>query len=176
MADPGKSNRLNKTTYSVRYPYAKVQITESGHEIHWDDTPGAERIRIAHKDGSYWEISPGGKSVMYNVGHSQTYNKGGVTMTVDENQDVKVSGHSRSSISGGIHSETAGEISTVSGGDNNSVVGGAMRLAVAGFAYVGINGNCNLNVNGDMNMKVSGTTTMESGGDHVIKAANIRLN
>lgn len=176
MADPGKPNRLNRTSYDVKYPYAQIQITEAGHEIHFDNTPGKERIRIAHKDGSYWELSPGGKSVHYNVGHSQTYNKGGVTMTVDENHDVKVCGHVRTLAGGGIHSETAGEISSVSGGDHNSVIGGAMRLAVAGFAYVGINGNCNLNVNGDMNMKVAGTTTMESGGDHIIKAQNIRLN
>lgn len=176
MADSGKANRINKTTYNVKYPYAQVLVTEAGHEIHYDNSPGNERIRIAHKDGSYWELSPGGKSVTYTVGHSQSYNKGGVTMTVDENNDVKVCGHSRQLTGGGIHTETAGESSSVGGGDHNIVHGGAMRVAIAGFAYVGINGNVNMNVNGDMNMKVSGTTTMESGGDHVIKAANIRLN
>ena len=178
MADDktGKPNRINKTTYKTKYPYNQTTVFESGHELHWDNTPGHERIRIAHKDGSYWELSPGGKSVSYVVGHEQSYNKGGVTMTVDENNDVKVSGHQRTNISGGSHSEVAGENSYVSGGDLNMVQAGAMRLAVAGFAYIGINDNCNINVNGNLNMKVSGTATIESGDTMTLKAPTIQMN
>lgn len=190
--DPGKSNRVNKTSYGTKYPYNKVTVTESGHEIHWDDTPGSERIRISHKDGSYFEISPGGKKVEYIVGHDQKYNKGGFTLTVDENHDVKVAGHSRELIGGGKHSEIAGDSKTTIGGHSQIAAAGNMKLGVAGFCQISVQGNCNLNVagdanmkvagnmsmdvSGDMGMKVGGSTTMETSGDHTIKASNIRMN
>lgn len=174
--ETGESNRINKSTYDTEYPWNQVTVTRSGHEIHYDDTPGKERIRIAHKDGTYMEISPGGKTVSYNVGHHQQYNKGGVTITVDENNDLKISGHQRINVGGGSHISVAGDADVVVGGGMNTVVAGNMHAAVAGKAYLGIKGSADMNIDGDMNMKVGGSTTMETQGDHVIKAANIRLN
>lgn len=46
--------------YKAEYPYNKVLTTISGHAIEVDDTPGAERINIYHKSGSYIEIDSTG--------------------------------------------------------------------------------------------------------------------
>lgn len=174
--DPGKANRLNESTYKTKYPYNKAMVTESGMEVHFDDTPGAERIRMSHPDGWFMEVSPGGKKVEMTTGHAQQYHKGGVTMTVDENHDVKVAGHHRLLVGGGRHSEVAGDDESVTGGDSIVIIAGNAKVAVAGDAYMGVKGNYDLNVSGSMNMKVAGTTTMETGGDHIIKAANVRIN
>lgn len=179
-----RSNRLRKSPFGRKYPYNRAFITRSGHEIHYDDTPGKERIRIAHKDGSYDEISVGGNRSQYTVGHNQQYNKGGVTITVDENQDIKIHGHQRMLVGGGSHVEIAGDASVVAGGNMNAVVGGNMKTAVSGQAYIGVGagadinvvGGVNLAVDGSMSMKVSGDTTMETGGTHTIKASKIELN
>jgi hypothetical protein len=171
-----KANRRNKTTMKVKYPFNKAEVTRSGHEIHYDDTEGKERLRWAHKDGSYTEITQGGKRVEFNVGHKQEYNKSGVTMTVDENNDVKVHGHQRINVSGGSHITVAGDADMAVGGSVHSVVAGNMKAAVNGDSYIGVNGNGNMNVKGNMSMKVSGNMTMETGGVHTIKASKISMN
>lgn len=176
---PSKDNerqRLRKSGYKTKYPYNKVMITEKGHEVHYDDTPGEERIRIAHKDGTYDEINVGGHRTSYTVGNKQEYNKSGVTITVDENNDVKIHGHDRFLIGGGGHVEVTGDSNITVGGDANIVTGGNSKVAVAGDTYLGGAGHLNVNIAGNMNLKVAGTTTMESGGDTTIKAANIHLN
>lgn len=169
-------NRRNKTDYGMKYPYNKVTVTESGHEIHIDDTPGKERIRISHKDGTFVEVSAGGKMISHVVGNEQKYNKSGVTETVDHNKDSKVEGHSRNLTGGGSHGENTGDGGAVYGGHFTIVVGGSAKIAIAGDAYMGVAGDMNINAGGNMNMKVAGTTTMESGGDTVIKGANVRIN
>ena len=139
-------NRVNKTTYKTEYPFNRVMMTRSGHEIHWDDSPGSERIRIAHKDGTYWEISPGGKSVTYTVGSRQDYNKSGVTITVDENHDIKIAGHQRVNVGGGSKITVAGDADLVVGGSAHTVVGGNMRSAVAGDLQLAVAGSGNIHI------------------------------
>lgn len=168
--------RLSSTSYKTKYPFNKVNLTESGHEVHFDDTPGSERIRIAHKSGTYDEISYDGRKVSFTVGNRQQYDKGGVTITVDENHDIKVSGHNRMIVGGGQHIEVAGDAAIAVGGDCLNVTLGNMHTAVGGDVYMGAKGDMALNIGGSMKMKVAGTTTMETDGDHVIKAANIRMN
>lgn len=191
--DPtAKANRLNESNTKTKYPYNQVMVTEAGHEVHFDNTPGKERIRFAHKDGTYIEITPGGKRVDFTVGNAQQYHKGGLSLTVDENSDVKIHGHQRVLVGGGSHVEVSGDAAITVGGDSTSVVGGNMQTAVAGSMHllsadsININsaGNINMDVTGNMNMKVggnwnvgvSGQTEMASGADHVITASNIRLN
>jgi hypothetical protein len=43
-----------------QFPYNKVTATESGHVIEIDDTPGAERIHVFHRSGSFIEFFPNG--------------------------------------------------------------------------------------------------------------------
>lgn len=42
------------------YPYNQVIKTKSGHVIEYDDSPGNERISLAHKSGSFIELTPDG--------------------------------------------------------------------------------------------------------------------
>ena len=52
-----------ETLYDAVYPYNNVMETESGHFVEYDDTPGAERIHIAHRNGSFTEWFPDGDRV-----------------------------------------------------------------------------------------------------------------
>lgn len=191
--DPtAKNTRRDKSNYGTKYPFNQVLVTESGHEVHYDNTPGKERIRIAHKDGSYTEWTAGGKKVEVIVGNSQQYHKGGCTVTIDNNQDVKISGHSRVIMGGGSHIEVAGDATVAVGGDSLNVTMGDSKTAVAGALHLFAAGDGNINIKGNMDMKVGGNmvTTVKgdqrtgvagatehvTAGDNVIQAANIRLN
>jgi hypothetical protein len=44
----------------ANYPNNKVYQTESGHYKEYDDTPGAERIKEAHKSGTFYEMDKDG--------------------------------------------------------------------------------------------------------------------
>ena len=51
------------TKYAAVYPYNRVMETESGHILEFDDTPGAERIHIYHRSGTFEEVHPDGTKV-----------------------------------------------------------------------------------------------------------------
>lgn len=158
------NGRFNRTSYNPRYPYNQVMKTEGGHEITFDNTPGNERIRIAHKSGSFVETHPNGSISAHTVGNKKSKHKGGVTITVDENNDVKIHGHQRILTGGGSHIETKGNANITVGGNSNSIVMGNQNSAVAGDAYTGVKGNHRMNVSGNMDMKVAGNFTQSVGG------------
>ncbi len=174
--DEGKKSRLHRSRMKVKYPYNMAYISEAGHEVHFDNTPGNERIRWAHKDGTYTEISKGGKKVEYVVGGAQAQYKSGFTMSVDNNHDVAISGHHRFNVNGGSHIEVKGDANMVVAGSVASIVGGDSMTAVKGNSYVGVAGDMNTNVKGKMDMKVGGPVTMAAKGDFSINAPTIKLN
>lgn len=175
MSKDRQSTRTDDSTYNAQYPYNQVTETPAGHQWQVDNTPGHERVFFRHSSGTYTEISSDGKVVNFSVGDSKTYGKAGWSMTIDENGDVKMTGHSRFVVGGGAHIEVAGDAGVFAGGDMAAAVMGKANIR-ASQAYIGTDGDMNMNVGGNMNMKVAGGTTMESGGDHIIKAANIRMN
>mgnify|MGYP001557828801 CR=1 FL=1 len=52
-----------QTPYGTVYPYNRVMETESGHVLEFDDTPGAERVHIYHRSGTFIEMHPSGDMV-----------------------------------------------------------------------------------------------------------------
>lgn len=149
----GQDKRHPKTTYDAKYPYNRIEITESGHEIHYDDTPGKERIRISHKSGTYQEVSHDGKIVNMAVGNRVDYNKQGLTVTVDKNLDQKVGGSTRTSIHGGSHTEVKGTMSTAVDKDVKSMIGGDSVSAVKGDMVTGVTGKTTMRLGGGIEVK-----------------------
>lgn len=171
-----QDRRHPPSTYGARYPKNRVMVTESGHELHWDDTKGRERIRLAHRSGTYTEMSHDGKRVDMVVGHHLTYVKGGSTVTVDKNHDVKVGGSTRTSVSGDSHSEVRGTVSQAVQGGVVSSVGGDFAAAINGDTAVGLTGSVTLKMGGGMKAKADGSAVMAIGDTLVIEAASrIRL-
>lgn len=74
------TNTLDKGTqplepasqYNAKYPFNNSITTEGGHVIEYDNTPGAERLHLYHRKGSYIEMNPDG-SVVHRSANS-TYN------------------------------------------------------------------------------------------------------
>lgn len=162
-----QDTRTDDSTYDSQYPYNKVWESPSGHVIHHDDTPGAERYFHRHPSGTYTEISADGKIINFNVGDSKTYNKAGVSITIDENGDIKISGHSRFVVGGGLHGEIAGEAGIFVGGDLALAGMGNVNMRAKGL-YFGSDGSLNINCGGNINIV--------SGGNIKINGKRIDLN
>ena len=168
------------SSYDTKYPYNQVVVTEAGHEFHWDNTPGHERIREAHMSGTYYEISPDGKRVSQVVGDQVEYVKGGHTSTVDKNVDIKHGGSVRTSSHGDHHTEVKGSATTAIDKDQSTTVGGDTNKAMKGDLAVGIVGKStttigkNIKVKGDaeMDMKIDANALMEFGDELTIRAVS----
>lgn len=99
-----KTNKLAKVEpdpyYAAQYPYNNVIETESGHAIEFDDTPGAERVHIYHRSGSYIEWAANGDRTeriqkdkfTVVVGNDKVYIQGDVNVEIDGNYNVDVTG------------------------------------------------------------------------------------
>jgi hypothetical protein len=162
-----ENTRSDKSTYNAQYPMNQVWETPSGHQLQVDNTPGHERIFIRHSSGTFMEMSADGKVQTFTVGDSKTTNKAGVTLTIDENNDVKISGHNRLMCSGGAHIEVAGDAGIAVGGAVALVGMGPVNIR-AKSAYLGTDGDLNINAGGGINMKAAGNVT--------VRGANIFLN
>lgn len=162
----GQDPRHPKSRFGAKYPYNRVEVTESGHERHYDDTPGKERIREAHKSGTYYEVSPDGKRVDQIVGNKISYVKGGQTNTVDGSNDSKIHGGDRSSIGGDRHAEVKGSQTDANHGHRKNISGGDQAQAINGDRSVGIRGNETTKIGKNNKHKVDGDSKSITDGTH----------
>lgn len=90
------------------YPNNKVIETTSGHIIEIDDTPGAERLHVMHRTGTFYEFHPDGSLVskVKGTNYSVTlkdYNihvYGNCNLNVDGNMTETIKGNKVSNITG----------------------------------------------------------------------------
>jgi len=159
------NQRVPDSSYFTLYPYNQTYLTEGGHLLELDNTPGHERIRIGHKSGGYSETNSDGSHVEVHAGHNYSYGKGGATISVDHNMDTKAGGGARSSHAGDTYHETAGDKNTCHTGDKIDAVIGAVTNMVKGNKNDLTQGHHTTKTNGDSNHYTSGTTTLKGGGN-----------
>lgn len=143
------------TMYNAQYPYNQVQETESGHVMELDDTPGAERVNIAHRTGTFIEMHPDGTEVHKITNDSHLYVLGKEVKRVNEDSftvyDKSVT-----------IKTTAGTVTfqLESGDMNVTLNSGNLNLHLVG-------GNLNMKVDGDVNEEITGNVTRKIGGSLV---------
>ncbi len=110
-----------ETKYGSVYPYNNVMETESGHIVEYDDTPGKERIHIAHRNGSFTEWYPDGDKVekitkdKYTIvmKDDNVYIMGDCNITVQGNAEVYVQKNANVKIDGNVEVEVGGNYNEV---------------------------------------------------------------
>lgn len=156
-----KRDPTGSSTPRSEYPNQTVIKTKSGITILMGNDKGKEFFLISHPGGSTMEFMPDGSVVSHTNAEKVDYNKGGVTSSIDENYDMKVSGHGKMQVSGGMHIEVAGDAGIVVAGD--VMLAGMKDFGMmAKNVYMGARGNFNLNVEGDTNITTKGTTQINS--------------
>ena len=122
-----------ETKYGSVYPYNNVMETESGHLVEYDDTPGKERIHIAHRNGSFTEWYPDGDRVekitkdkysivmkddnVYIMGDCNITVQGNAQVYVQKNATVKIDGNVDVTVGGNYNERVGGTYSVQSGGN-----------------------------------------------------------
>jgi len=137
VINPNNSFSEPVTPFAPQYPYNDAKLTESGHLMEFDDTPGAERVSIAHRTGTYFEIGPdGGKTEkIYNdnmqvvMKDNNVYIMGKGTVTIQGDCKVYVQGNAQLQVDGDVNWKV--------GGNFNMTVGGQYTAQATNFNMVG---------------------------------------
>lgn len=142
------------TAYAAQYPFNRVIETPGGHSIEMDDTPGAERIMIYHKSGSYVQIDPRGTKTDKSASDKFEIN--------EMNYHIYVGGQAMVNIEGDAHVKIGGNKFEEIGGDCVQVVHGNYELSVAG--------QLNLNGSDEIQARAAKVTVESNVEDVSIKA------
>jgi hypothetical protein len=151
------NQRHPNSAFQASYPYNQATITRSGHEIHLNDTPGSESIRIAHTKGTYFEVESTGRWVHTIAEKCYQYIKSTYTQTVDSHYDVKIGGTYTFNCDASAM-EQVGENKTMGvGGDLIDGVGGVRELHTESDKIESVNGDLVLGIQGDRYEAVQGS-------------------
>lgn len=152
--------------FNAQYPFNRVMESESGHAIELDDTPGAERVQVYHRTGSFIEYSASGDVVYKATGNSYfstlandySYVGGKKLVTVEKGMGIRVNNASGS------------ENLDIEVGDN-----GNLNITVEkGNVTLNVNdGNVNKYVNGNVTETVTGNYTLVVTGSYSNQATTI---
>jgi GH24 family phage-related lysozyme (muramidase) len=113
--------------YNAQYPYNRV-IETASHSIELDDTPGAERITIFHKSGSYVSIDSNGTSVHKSISDKYEINDMHQHVYVGGKSQVTIMGDSRVLVKGNKIEEVEGDLMQIVHGNHLLSVAGQMNL------------------------------------------------
>lgn len=96
--------------YAAQFPYNKVQQTESGHVMEFDDTPGAERVHFFHRSGSFIEMHPDGTVVYKSMKDGYAITMGSQFVNVKGNCHVAVDGTTTLYVKGDVQIQSDGDV------------------------------------------------------------------
>lgn len=135
------------TAFAPVYPDNHVIETPKLNIIELDDTPGAERVHIFHKSGTFYEVHPDGKLVVRSVADAYE--------AILANKKLYVAGN--------LRIEVVGDATIAANGNAKISAGGKLNVAALGDINFGTEGNINLIASGNVNV-VGSKINLNSGG------------
>jgi hypothetical protein len=140
------------------YPYNNATTTASGHSWEMDDTPGRERIRLQHRDGSFTEYHPAGNVVQKIVGTNffivaQDNNvliSGDCNITISGNANIQVDGNAFTYVKGNSDQVISGNATQTCQGDTTITSSGMVSVIAD---TINLNASSGVNVNADLNVR-----------------------
>jgi hypothetical protein len=164
-----------RSDYKAEYPYNNITQTESGHLFEMDDTPGAERVRLQHRSGTFTETQADGTQINKIIGTNyeiiaQDNNvliKGTCNITIVGDSIMHVQGDATLQVDGDVYESVNGSVNQQVAGDLTSTITGNALISsknqVQVQADVLINGD--LSVTGDITSSgsISATTNITAG-------------
>ena len=128
--------------YKAKYPYNNVTQTKSGHIFEMDDTKEAERVRMQHRLGTFFEWDAKGREthkIMGDgyevvVGNKHVSISGICNITVKGNAYLEVQGDKIERIKGDCYTEIQGDKHETVFGESVTTVNGDLTLGIGGTA------------------------------------------
>lgn len=160
MTDSNEKNRLPKYQYADEdyKNFHKIDQWPDGTTISYNPEGGKETLIVKHSSGSYFEFRGTGSVVNFSSNNHLTYQKGGMTLSVDNNGDIKMSGHGRINVDHDAHIEVAKNAS----------------VAVNGMADIHSKGHVKFSA-ADILLSTKGSIVLASGRDIELKADKGRI-
>lgn len=139
----GKSWNQPASAYNARYPFNKVEESESGHVFEIDDTPDNERIHTYHRSGTFEETDKNGTNVKRIVGDSYEiidrngyiYIQGAASLTVAGDIDILAQSNANIKIYGNVKLDVHGNAETNISGNHTTNVGGSYKVKANNIAF-----------------------------------------
>lgn len=182
--------------YSPKYPFNQVLETESGHSLEFDDTPGSERITLAHRTGSFQEYYPTGSKIEEIVRNNfkivlcddHVYIVGKAMVTVDSdvlihasgdiyleggnNLDVKVSG--KMNLSVGEELNIKAKSLNIDITDDATLISKTQHLTASDELNVS-GGSTKVSSDGELNLTAAGSGNFQAGGTMNLKGTSVKM-
>ena len=164
MSESQDNRRHPESQFEALYPYNQATITRSGHEIHINDTPGNESLRIAHTKGTYVEIGSSGRWTQVVAEKAYQYIKAGLALSVDSHMDVKVGGTYAFNCDASSVEMVASDKTLAVGGNLIDGVTGVREMHTEGDLVETINGDAVTGIKGDQHHAVQGDSVTNISG------------
>lgn len=148
------------TAFAPVYPDNHVIETPKLNIIELDDTPGAERVHIFHKSGTFYEVHPDGKLVIRSVADAYE--------AILANKTLYVAGD--------LKLQAVGDLSIATNGNLKLSAGGDVKIAAGGSCDIGAGGKGSFVAGGVLDLNGSTVNTGKgsdgSGGPDSVPSAN----
>lgn len=141
-----------ESPYKGEYPYNKVTQTEGGHILEMDDTPGAERIHLYHKSGTFVEIDVNGSVVMRTKGSKYEIIDRNGKIAITGSADISVNGACNIFVGNDANIEVEGDTNLICHNDITAQAGGTFNLSSVEEFNIS-SGNVNIEAYNAMNVK-----------------------
>lgn len=145
-----------KMVPTEKYGLLKTWEFPDGTVIHINTKRGEENLRIYHTSGTYHEFRTNGTHVQFSSNNIVTYQKGGATLTWDNNFDMKGDGHARICISHDAHIECAKNASIACNGRTDVHSTGHIKLSAADVSLSTTEGSIVFAAERDIEFKAKG--------------------
>jgi hypothetical protein len=141
-----------------KYPYNKIQQSESGHSIEMDDTVGKERLRLQHRSGSFLEMQPDGTEVHKIYGDGYEIVMGAKNVSIKGQCNITVEGPCVVNIKGDSIMNIAGDSTQFISGDVVQQIQGSAKITSVDDMDLTSKGDItmsaqNVNINADVNVR-----------------------
>jgi zinc D-Ala-D-Ala carboxypeptidase len=154
------------TPYAAKYPYNKVFAGESGHALEIDDTPGFERLNIAHKSGTFTETGPDGTQVNKIIGNGYSIIEKDGFVLIEGNANVHIAGQCNVFIMNDTALTMHGKVSLDIHNDVNVNIGGSLGLSVQDGIYLRNEGDISIKNEGKVDADITGAVTTKTTGKY----------
>ena len=146
--------------FAAEYGKNILVKSNTGHFIEMDDTEGAERINIQHKNGAFVTIHQD-KSIVIR-------GQNGIQIITYANNELFVGGNINITVIGDANISTNGNTNIDTVGDVNWKVGGKFNLDAKG--------DINLNSSENVNQSAGKTTNVKSGNQTIINGSSVEID
>lgn len=157
------------SSFKGEYPYNKVQQTESGHIIEIDDTPGAERLHVYHRSGTFIEIDGNGSVIKRAVGSSYEIIDRNGKISIEGRADISVNGACNIFVGNDANIEVDGDTNLTCFNDITAQAGGTLNLSATEEINI-LSNKINIHAKEEMNVKSEAKFTVLSGKEFDLKS------